>query len=389
VSRLRLAFLVLLSACKFPELPAIDEYDGANTGDAGGADALDGAPCEGDRYGYSISNIAPCDVPAASTGLDLMSVASIDTFAGTMTSLGGSTAALPSTALVAQPNGPAIRVISVISLTAPASATVAIVGENPVAILVRGDASIAGTLSLTGSAAQSSGPAGRRGSCGAGSGSPGIGIGYGGGGGGGGLGGSGGAGGRGDSDSTTAGAAGVTLPSPARSPLWGGCTGSPGSGGTIPGSGGGAIQISVMGSLTVDGTITTGGGGGNGGVSTGGGGGGLGGMLLLEAGASIDGAGFLTANGGAGGGGGGGGGTATAGLAGCPRCATPATGGASSGTGSGYGGNGGASGTAASPGTNAMYGGGGGGGGVGLIWLRSPTINITGLASPTPRTSSL
>ncbi len=386
----RVVILILLTACKFPELPPLDEIDAADGGSDGVIDPVDAMQCEGVRYGFAISNIAACDVPEAVGPLDLTGVASIDTFAGTMTSLGGSTAALPSTALVMQTDGPMIRVVAVTSLAVPASATTSIAGEYPLAFLVRGDATIDGTLTLTGSAFQTSGPAGRRTGCGAGSGSPGTGAGNGGGGGGGGLGGAGGVGGHGNDDIATAGAAGVALALPARTPLWGGCPGSPGNSGTIQGAGGGAVQISVQGSLTVDGTIATGGGGGNGGVGAGGGGGGSGGMVLLEAGTRIDGIGFLTANGGAGGGGGGGSGTATAGAAGCLRCANPGVGGGSSGSGSGYGGSGAAGGTAAAAGTGgSMYSGGGGGGGVGLVWLRAPAINVSGLVSPTPRTSSL
>jgi hypothetical protein len=97
------ALALVASACKFPELPALDEVD-APTGDDGGgaADAAtDGTLCEGDRYGFTISNVAACDIPTATTALDLSNVIEIDTFAGTMMSGGGSNAALPGTALAA------------------------------------------------------------------------------------------------------------------------------------------------------------------------------------------------------------------------------------------------------------------------------------------------
>ncbi|KAB2904654.1 MAG: hypothetical protein F9K40_06895 [Kofleriaceae bacterium] len=382
-----------LAACKFPELPPLDETDAANGDDGGGTDAAtDATICEGDRYGFTISNVAHCDVPAAATALDLTNVASIDTFSGTMTSVGGSTAPLPGTALVPQADGNMIRVVSATSLMVPAAASITLRGENPIAFLVRGDAIVDGTLRLTGGVLQASGPAGTRGTCTTGgSGTGGTGAGLGGGGGGGALGTAGGSGGYGSNDTTNAGQPGVPLAAASRSPLAGGCAGSPGNAGVTPGAGGGAIQITAMGSIVIDGTVTAGGGGASGGGNTaGGGGGGSGGMVLLEAGTEVRGGGYLTANGGGGGGGGGAGGNATAGAAGCAQCATPAFGGSASGSGAGFGGNGAAGGTGAMPGINSSaYAGGGGGGGVGVIWLRSSSVNFSGLVSPTARTSTL
>ncbi|HUQ03306.1 MAG TPA: hypothetical protein VM261_12475 [Kofleriaceae bacterium] len=391
------ALVVSAAACKFPELAPVDEIDAtidaAGGDDGGGIDAAtDAVPCEGDRYGFTLSNVAHCDVPTATAALDLSNVANIDSFAGTMTSAGGSTTMLPGTALVPQTGGPTVRVVSVTSLMLPASTTVNIRGENPIAFLVRGDAMIAGTFRLTGGLHPSSIPAGTRGLCASGgSGTNGLGVGIGGGGGGGALGNAGGAGGYGANDTTNDGAPGTPLSAPSRSPLWGGCAGSTGNEGTAAGAGGGAIQISAEGTIVISGTIASGGGGGNavGSGSPGGGGGGSGGMLLLEAKTEIMGAGNLTANGGAGGGGGGGGGSATAGQVACDACSTPVNGGGAGGAGAGYGGAGAAGGTPAAPGTNGTYSGGGGGGGAGLIFLRSPSIAVTGVISPSARQSTL
>ncbi len=373
-----LAVALGVLACKFPELPPIDESDARDaTGDDGGVDA---GPCPGELFGYAISNISACDLPSPGGDLDLSLVTSIDTFAGTMTSQGGSVAALPGSRLVPQPSGPMLRVVSVAALGLPQNVTIPILGEYPISFIVWGDATVAGTLSLTGIAATTGLPAGRRSECGTGSGTAGTG---GGGGGGGALGGDGGSGGVTNNDVSTRGQAGTPLAAPARSPLYGGCAGSPGSTGALPGSGGGALQISVSGTLTVTGAVTAGGGGG----SAGGAGGGSGGMILLEAGNRITVPGSLTANGG-GGGGGGGDGSPGAGQGGCTSCSNPAIGGAGGGGGSG--GSGGAASIPATSGGNSLqYGGGGGGGGVGVIWLRAPGLDLTGTLSPLPRTSSL
>ncbi len=371
--------------CKFPELPPIDEGDGRDeTRDDSGVDA---GPCPGELFGYAISNIAECDLAPPDGDLDLTLVASIDTFAGTMTSQGGSVAALPGSRLVPQAVGPMLRVVSVATFELPQNVTIPIRGEYPIAFIVWGDATVAGTLSLTGSAGPTGVPAGRRSDCGTGSGTAGTGGGAGGGGGGGGLGTAGGTGGIGSDILASRGDSGTPLVNPMRSPLWGGCAGSAGSSGALPGSGGGALQMSIAGTLTLTGTLTAGGGGGAGGGTGGGAGGGSGGMLLLEAGTAVTGDGSVTANGG---GGGGGAGTSTAGsgLAGCAACSSAALGGSSGGGGAG--GNGGAASIAATGGGNSnQYGGGGGGGGVGLVWVRAPAIDLTGTLSPLPRTSSL
>lgn len=168
--------LVALAACKFPELEPLDEIDATSDGSGGGGDAIDATTCEGDRYGFTISNIAPCDIPTATASLDLSNVVRIDTFAGTMLSGGGSTAPLPGTALVAQGSGPQIRVVSVTSLIVPGTVTIDVRGENPIAFLVRGDATVSGTLSLTSTTVGGLQVAGARMNCGTGNGSVGTGA---------------------------------------------------------------------------------------------------------------------------------------------------------------------------------------------------------------------
>lgn len=57
-------------------------------------DANPDSPCEGARYGFTVSNLASCDVPVAVGGLDLTNIVRIDTFAGTMTTIGNVTSFL-------------------------------------------------------------------------------------------------------------------------------------------------------------------------------------------------------------------------------------------------------------------------------------------------------
>jgi hypothetical protein len=192
-------------------------------------------------------------------------------------------------------------------------------------------------------------------------------------------------------------------------PLVGGCPGGSGGGGAMeagkPGAGGGAVQLSVAGTLTVTQWITVSGGGGGGatgsttaaGHAGGGGGGGSGGRILLEANKLIlASSSRITANGGGGGEGGGylsstSQSTGRDGEDGARSSATPASGGSVDSFSGGDGGAGGA-GTVApdvgDPGdsNNGSKGGGGAGGGaVGHIRLRSReacSINASAVISP-------
>lgn len=205
-----------------------------------------------------------------------------------------------------------------------------------------------------------------------------------GGGGGGGSCGAGGSGGvGGDTDRAAAGAAfpdGFLL-----EPLRGGGGGGRGARSTRGGGGGGALQLSVLGRITVRGRIDVAGAGGAGGDDDGnyeaGGGGGAGGGVLLESplGLTFEASASLWA----GGGGGGGGGGSSDGGTGDDGDLSPPDGGSSGG--SRYGAPGGAGGTdgAGSAGGDNTQGdanGGGGGGGAGCVVVRAP-----GAVGATPR----
>lgn len=397
-ARLALVASFALAGCKFPypaDVPGPGDDGGLDASADAGADAAVDADtrCEGDLYGFTISNLAPCDLPHATAPLDLTNVASIDTTNGTYLLVGGSSPhALPGTALVAQATGPMVRVASAISLLVPAADHVTITGDYPLLLAIRGDANVLGVLDLTPgtpTSAPSPLPAGRRQSCAVGSGTAGSGSDAdGGGGGGGALGGAGGSGGAGTAGAASAGQAGVPLNTPTIAPLWGGCAGSNGAVLTNADTGGGAIQISTKGTLTIGGQIASGGGGGGGGGGAGGsgggggGGGGSGGYVLLEAGGQLRVDGSLSANGGGGGGGSSGGGAGDRGMSGLAGSAMRASGGA--GVGGASGGRGGAGLVPAGEGGAPGATGGGGGGGAGLIWLRATSVVVAGITSPEP-----
>ncbi|MFO0597568.1 MAG: hypothetical protein U0228_19840 [Myxococcaceae bacterium] len=142
--------------------------------------------------------------------------------------------------------------------------------------------------------------------------------------------------------------------------LRGGCPGGIGGGSSErASSGGGALQLVALNSITIGAPISAPGAGGKGGgFGNGGNGGGSGGDLLLEAQQIIASSGSITANGG----GGGEAGTGNAGQSG-QLSATPATGG----TDGLLGGAGGAGAAGSTNATDGENGGGGGGGGVGRI----------------------
>jgi hypothetical protein len=257
-------------------------------------------------------------------------------------------------------------------------------GSRPLLLAVYGNATVHGAL-LADADMEVAGAGGNRAACEPsqkGGDGPFTG-GEGGGGGGGGFGTVGGAGGN-NFEGISGGRSGGTLSS-TLAPLVGGCQGGQGGGngsGGLGGAGGGALQLSVAGTLRVDGTLSVSGGGGRGGSPTnsggannegGGGGGGSGGGLLLEAFRLelVNGA-RLTANGGSGaeggdsqnrrGSDGGDGRQEVKDPATCPDVGGDGAPGA----------RGAAEGVAAAPGGNGINnaGGGGGGGGVGVIRLR-------------------
>ena len=192
-------------------------------------------------------------------------------------------------------------------------------------------------------------------------------------------------------------------------PLRGGCSGGNGgrandanSDGSAGGLGGGAVQISAAGTLTVNGTVTASGAGGQGGLQdqvggeggNGGGGGGSGGAVLLEGDdTNIPSGAKLTASGG---GGGEGGHMDTNGAAGVNggNGPTTASGGGTAGVSGNCGGDGTAGGfnnTAPTAAANITYatqacGAGGGGGAAGKIRVNGhASCTVTaGVQSPTP-----
>ncbi len=171
-------------------------------------------------------------------------------------------------------------------------------------------------------------------------------------------------------------------------PLRGGCSGQRGGGvgGGAGGRGGGGLQLSVSGTLTINGVIGAPGEGGRGAApgAVGGGGAGSGGAVLLEATTLVLGSGArVLALGGSGGEGSGG----QNGVDGRPGSLIADVAAVSGGDNSGRGGNGGAGASSAvdafpgQPGvTNGANEGGGGGGGAGLGRVRFNVVNACQLA---------
>jgi hypothetical protein len=236
---------------------------------------------------------------------------------------------------VAQPQsgGPSVCILRASSFSLGAGHTLVLVGDKPVILAVDGDATIAGTIDAS---ARGLTP---------------------------------GAGGNGAAGQSGSGAAGQT-----DTQIDDG------------GAGGGAVQLSARGELTVSGTITAGGGGGGAGTGDedGGGGGGSGGAILLEAAGGLTLDGSLRAHGGGGGGGAGTG--ADPGTPGGDGASAAGSGGAGGDAGgASNGGSGGLGGSATdsdpegspgAPGANGEDqgidggGGGGGGGSGGVIVVR-------------------
>lgn len=190
------------------------------------------------------------------------------------------------------------------------------------------------------------------------------------GGGGGGFGGPGGGGGR-PTAAQRPGAPGAANGNDTLIPLRGGCSGGTGAPGALAtgGAGGGALQISTRGQVSLDGEIFANGGGGTSNSNGGGGGGGSGGAVLLE-GRSVDigdDARILAS----GAGGGGAGATNADGFDGT-ETGLPAPGGA----GTAPGGVGAIGAFPPGDGTNSTGFGGGGGGGVGRLRINATTCAV-------------
>jgi hypothetical protein len=353
--------------------------DGGSIGGPGSADAgLDGgtggadaAPDSG--FPYPISNVSLAG-GAFAGAVTITSSCAYDTT--TERGRGPGCSALVVSSVETQIDAPDLLVFRYDALAIASSATITFAGSRIPVLVVFGAVDVSGTIDVgarLGAAGAGGDPAGI---CTIGQGVS-ASVDYGGGGGGG----FGGQGGQGGNDLFARG--GMIEGTERLTPIRGGCGG--GDGGNVGaaglrGAGGGAVQISAGGPLTIRGRISAGGGGGGGGFArgthgSGGAGAGAGGAILLEAPTIlIQGAAMLDANGG----GGGGGATrlvdGSAGEDG--RAETPALGGApGSGGGGGSGGSGGNGGALAvsggGDGADSSRGGGGGGGGVGRLRLNA------------------
>lgn len=323
------------------------------------------------RFPYQPSNFVEADLPDAGTDFTVGCAIVIDTTTPSL--LGGSCATLPAFTVI-NPAGAEPTVLFLVNdFTVSLGASFEVRGSRPAIFAVLGNVDIAGQI-IVGNAAGTSPACGNGGT---GFKSPG-GQGNGGGGGGG-FGTAGGVGGS--SNNAGAGAAGISNGTSTLIPLRGGCTGGEGGFGGAGavgagGKGGGALQISAVGSLSINGLVAAFGRGG--GAPTfsqysGGGGGGSGGALLFEGQTVALGQNArVVANGGGGSEAGSGANPGTDGR----LDAQPAAGGSGGAAGSGNGGAGGA-GTllplSGLPGGNADQGGGGGGGAVGRIRINAST----------------
>lgn len=260
-------------------------------------------------FGYVTSNFFPDDIPDASiapattfTGCTV----EFDTTSNSFVDGGWCNQVKPVPYVFVQDGGISTTVLPMSGLDLQAGSTLIFYGSRPVILAVYGSANIAGVIDARSFDGGRVGPGGNWSGCGASNGSNAL------------LSGGGGGAGFGTAGARSAGSGGgdggVAMSNPLLRPLTGGCIGGRGHDSSnrfeAPGGpGGGAVQISASGTLTVNGTISTSGGGGIGGQSgamdhNGGGGGGSGGAILLEAlQLAVGGGAKLTCNGGAGGGG--------------------------------------------------------------------------------------
>jgi hypothetical protein len=294
------------------------------------ADCLDGCPrdptAQGDCFPFAHSNFDsdPIDwsgepVTTIDCGNTTIDTTDPDGSGPQVATITGWCGVLPTPVAQLQPGGPGIVVLPLRGLTVASGRTLTVVGSRPLVLAVRGNVSIAGTVSASanGTTPGSGGnlsctPAPASGQGGNGSGSyrrwpnePNAGAS---GGGGGGFGSAGGSGGRSDTDGNgcgncAGGSGGATRGNATLVPLIGGCPGGRAGGcSTDGGGGGGALQLTASGSLTVSGTLRANGGAGAAGCGNadenGGTGGGSGGSLLLEASSvNLTGATFAAAGG--------------------------------------------------------------------------------------------
>jgi hypothetical protein len=355
------------------------------------------ARCE-PGYPYTPTNFLPSDVvKAAADPVTLDCGSSVfDSTPGSLIPFNGWCGEdQPTPVQLVQDGGVPVVVLAFNGLTVAGGSSLQLKGSRPVILAVFGDAVINGRLSAS-SAGLEAGAGGSATACGAAAGAPGLGP-RGGGGAGGGFGTAGAAGGSGDGQPDAGGPSSGTIGNEDLDPLRGGCSGGNGASGissteaTAGGVGGGALQLSVTGTLTIEGRVSASGGGGRGAtqVRAGAGGGGSGGAILLEASTlHIGGSARITANGGAGGGGNQDGKAGSNGADG-REDTNPASGGSADSP-AGEGGDGSTRTSLPAPGedgTSANNGGGGGGGGLGRTVIRALTCSMEDGAtfSPAPK----
>jgi hypothetical protein len=194
----------------------------------------------------------------------------------------------PTPVTKSQSGGPDLVILPMKSLNLASGTTIKLIGSRPVVFAVEGAVTIAGTIDAMAQSTSVWG-AGAEWSCGSSTGGAGLGKGSlrGGGGGGGGFGTRGGYGGMDDGKADAAGGGGgVVRGNATLIPLIGGCKGGKGweCSSTLPGGGGGAVQISSGSTINVTGVITVNGSTGQDATcnDSGGEGGGSGGAILLE-----------------------------------------------------------------------------------------------------------
>lgn len=342
------------------------------------------------RFPYQPSNFTEDELPVAGADFTVSCAVVVDTTTPSVSS--GSCATLPAFTVINRPGAEPAVLFLVNNFTVMLGAALEVRGSRPAIFAVLGNVDIEGQI-VVGNAAGTSpscgnggvgfdGPAGQPGK---------------GGGGGAGFGTPGGMGGP--SGSAGGGAVGILNGTATLIPLRGGCTGGRGGGGTVfagnsGGVGGGALQISAVGSLSINSLVTAfgrGGGAPNSSQSFGGGGGGSGGALLFEAQAvTLGPTAWVVANGG---GGGEGGSLSTLNVGADGRQdSQPAPGGGMGTPGGGNGGWGGAataSPQAGFPASTFERGGGGGGGAVGRIRINAATsCSRAGGSLISPQTAS-
>lgn len=357
-------------------------------------DAARDAGCVPPGWTYTPANVSGCDYQLGTTDWNLFDNVLLDTSTTPPTFM--STTSVPTPLVLAQPGGEEVVVLVVRNMTQPLGRVLFVTGTRGLIIIANGDVAINridanAQTGIPGPGGQDCMQASQVGSD--------ANAGNGGGGGGGGTFGfdangfrAGAAGGRGFG-ATAGGQPGLVIGSPTLIPLRGGCSGGQGGvgdNGALPslgGGGGGAIQISARGLISVDGEINVNGGGAKNSttVSGGAGGGGSGGAILLE-GTSVTINGALCANGG----GGGASGDALSNEVGLDgNCLGGGRGGLTNPAGgsTSSGGDGASRDKEAIPGgtgeTVSRQGGGGGGGGVGRIHINGTLIG-TPTISPTP-----